>query len=293
MHQYAEQWIRQIKNRQEKEYRPRSYEGDLRRLNTGNYKAPDDIIRDAEKYLANGKTVMFLASCSYMLDPLVRCLKDAGILFWNPYRVKKGQWNPLRHAKHGTENTASRVAAFMSGPFQFNPREIWTPDDFIRWTEIIKATGNFPRGVKDKLPDIVQDLFGIDCISLTEVFSEESTIWQLFDEFTPESAAMWWLENVQSAKVKASEYPLKLILKHSNIEILEKKPQVIVGTIHSVKGGEADVVYLFPDMSVAGMQGSVKSVEERDSIIRMFYVGMTRAKETLVLCQGSSNYAVR
>lgn len=296
VHRYAEQWIRKIKNRQEKEYKPRSFEGEVRRLNTGNYRTPDDIIRDAEQYLQAGKTVMFLASCSYMLNPLIHRLKEEGILFWNPYRVKQGAWNPLRPAKQGAESTASRVAAFMAGVPAMNVprkhREIWTEEEFLKWTEVIKATGNFPRGVKDRLPEIVAEMFEIDYVSLQSIFDEQSSFWSLMDDFTPEAAAKWWLENVQSSKLKASEYPLKLILRH-NIGILEKKPQVIVGTIHSVKGGEADVVYLFPDMSVAGMQGTVKSGEERDSVIRMFYVGMTRARETLVLCQGASNYAVR
>ncbi|NLW75517.1 MAG: ATP-dependent helicase [Methanomicrobiales archaeon] len=290
VHRYAEQWIRKIKNRQEKDYKPRDFEGEIRRFNNGNYKLPDEIIRDAEKYIEAGKTVMFLASCSYMLNPLIYRLKEEGILFHNPYRVKQGAWNPLRVSEG---STASRVAAFMKGPLDFNPRDTWSPEDFLKWTEIIKATGNFPRGTKDQLPQIIEEMFSINCITLEDIFLDESTIWQLFDEFTTDNAAKWWLENVQSSKIKASEYPLRLILKNNNIEILQEKPQVIVGTIHSVKGGEADVVYLFPDLSVAGMQGYVKSTEERDSTIRMLYVGMTRAKETLVLCQGASNYAVR
>lgn len=290
VHRYAEQWIRKIKNRQEKEYKPRDFQGEVRMFNGGNYKEPDEIIRDAEQYMKAGKTVMFLASCSYMLNPLIYRLKEEGILFHNPYRVKQGAWNPLRA---GEGSTAARVAAFMKGPINFDPRDTWTAEDFLKWTEIIKATGNFPRGVKDSLPQIVEEMFSINCISLQEIFVEGSTIWQLFDDFTLENAAKWWLENVQSSKVKASEYPLRLILRNKNLKILEEKPKVIVGTIHSVKGGEADIVYLFPDLSVAGMQGYVKSIEERDSVIRMFYVGMTRARETLVLCQGASNYAVR
>lgn len=293
VHRYAEQWIRKIKNRQEKEYKPRDFQGEVRMFNGGNYKEPDEIIRDAEQYMKAGKTVMFLASCSYMLNPLIYRLKEEGILFHNPYRVKQGAWNPLRAGKQGT---ASRVAAFMAGVPALNPREgttIWTKEEFLHWAEIIKATGNFPRGAKERLSEIVADMNEIDFFDLFEIFEDNSTIWQLMDELVPEKAAKWWLENVQSSKVKASEYPLRLILRNKNLKILEEKPKVIVGTIHSVKGGEADIVYLFPDLSVAGMQGYVKSIEERDSVIRMFYVGMTRARETLVLCQAASNYAVR
>lgn len=63
-----------------------------------------------------------------------------------------------------------------------------------------------------------------------------------------------------------------------------------MGTIHSVKGGEADVVVLFPDLSAAGMRQWVGPWEGRDAVIRCFYVGMTRARETLVICQPGSRH---
>ena len=40
-------------------------------------------------------------------------------------------------------------------------------------------------------------------------------------------------------------------------------PEIIIGTGHSVKGGEADVVYIFPDLSASGMrqwEGSRKDI---------------------------------
>jgi len=68
---------------------------------------------------------------------------------------------------------------------------------------------------------------------------------------------------------------------------------VIVGTIHSVKGGEADVVCLFPDLSGEGDAAYQQAGAPRDSVIRQFYVGMTRARETLYICQQESGMAVR
>jgi superfamily I DNA/RNA helicase len=61
-----------------------------------------------------------------------------------------------------------------------------------------------------------------------------------------------------------------------------------VGTIHSVKGGEADVVFLFPDMSQAGDAAYQRHGPARDAVIRLFYVGMTRAREALYLADGAS-----
>jgi ATP-dependent exoDNAse (exonuclease V) beta subunit len=61
--------------------------------------------------------------------------------------------------------------------------------------------------------------------------------------------------------------------------------------VHSVKGGEADDVILFPDLSPAGYS-EYMSTENRDRILRLFYVGMTRAKDRLVLCERSAPRAV-
>jgi ATP-dependent exoDNAse (exonuclease V) beta subunit len=56
---------------------------------------------------------------------------------------------------------------------------------------------------------------------------------------------------------------------------------VIVGTIHSVKGGEADVVYVSNELSRAGERSYAHC--ELDTL-RAFYVAVTRAKEGLVMC---------
>jgi superfamily I DNA/RNA helicase len=59
-----------------------------------------------------------------------------------------------------------------------------------------------------------------------------------------------------------------------------------------VKGGQADVVYLFPDMSQAGDAQYGRDGAPRDSVIRQFYVGATRAREKLYICARESNMAV-
>ena len=58
---------------------------------------------------------------------------------------------------------------------------------------------------------------------------------------------------------------------------------MVLGTIHSVKGAAADIVYVAPDMSAAGVAQMTGSVNGRDQAIRLFYVAMTRAFEELRL----------
>ena len=71
------------------------------------------------------------------------------------------------------------------------------------------------------------------------------------------------------------------------------KPNVIIGTIYSVKGAQADVVYLAPDLSRAGMVEWSAPGERRDGVVRQMYVGMTRARESLILCQPASAWHVQ
>lgn len=67
----------------------------------------------------------------------------------------------------------------------------------------------------------------------------------------------------------------------SKLKPFKEAPRLWVGTIHSVKGAEADVVYLWPDISYAATR------DDPDAVRRVFYVGMTRAREKVVLCAPS------
>ena len=44
------------------------------------------------------------------------------------------------------------------------------------------------------------------------------------------------------------------------------------------------MVYLFPDLSAAGVRQWEGTRKERDAVIRLGYVMMTSARETLVIC---------
>jgi ATP-dependent exoDNAse (exonuclease V) beta subunit len=52
------------------------------------------------------------------------------------------------------------------------------------------------------------------------------------------------------------------------------------------------VVYLFPDLSQAADAQYARGGPARDSVIRLFYVGLTRARETLYVCQRETGMAV-
>jgi superfamily I DNA/RNA helicase len=92
-----------------------------------------------------------------------------------------------------------------------------------------------------------------------------------------------------ASKSGSLEYPARVVETYG-IESIRDRPRVTVGTIHSVKGAEASKIYLLPDISRASMEQWING--DSDSIRRTFYVGMTRAKNDLVLCGASTKWAV-
>jgi superfamily I DNA/RNA helicase len=90
---------------------------------------------------------------------------------------------------------------------------------------------------------------------------------------------------------KRVQFPAEVTTKRGPRALLQT-PQVMVGTIHSVKGGQADCVYRFPDLSQAGDAQYARVGHSRDSVIRLFYMGATRAREALYICQRETSMTV-
>ena len=101
----------------------------------------------------------------------------------------------------------------------------------------------------------------------------------------------WWRTRVTADASERVTFPADITARRGPRALLEV-PKVVVGTIHSVKGGQADVVYLFPDISQAGDAQYARIGAPRDSVIRQFYVGLTRARDTLYVCQPETGMAV-
>ena len=100
-----------------------------------------------------------------------------------------------------------------------------------------------------------------------------------------------WLRAGMKAQYKdlaSTKYAIKVAQVHGETTLV-KTPQIIVGTIHSVKGGEADIVYVFPDLSPAADDEWYGNAKAKAGVYRTFYVAMTRAREELVLCGPSKS----
>jgi superfamily I DNA/RNA helicase len=290
VHCLADRLIRQVTRRQEKIYLPRPADGKVERLSRDSYKSPEFfIVPSALEHLERGKTVMFLVACSYMLHPVVAVLRKQGIPFHNPYRKANGFWNPLRFGKRSS--SVNRLLALLSAQGSCEQsRRPWTYGEVSLWAECLRSKGILLEGAKKKLQGYDADKL-VALEALGELF-ELAAIEPLLAAYEGDCHALigWWQERLTADVRRRVQYPAEIVRRRGPQALL-KAPQVVVGTIHSVKGGQADVVYLFPDLSQAGDAQYQRFGPPRDSVIRLFYVGATRARETLYVCQRAAALA--
>ncbi|MDY0251445.1 MAG: ATP-dependent helicase [Pseudomonas sp.] len=281
----ANRIIAKIRVREPKEYRPRDHDGKIFTSNA-TWKKPDNVIPVIKGYVAEGKRVMVLATCSYMLGPLIAQLRDRGIPFSNIYKANRGDWNPIRKRQTGNAGAYGRLCAYMAPQgAEFQGVRLWTPGQLESWTEPIRVDGNFQRGAKSKLREMCKTkelapevVLG----AMLEALSEEA-----FDNAVSFDLE-WFLSQITPAKQKAYDFPSR-VYKECGLDGPEMAKMCTVGTVHSVKGAESDVVILFPDISLRGAQHyAMRQGEQFEQILRQFYVGVTRTRDILVLCQGLS-----
>lgn len=290
VHAVAERWVNQLSLRQPKLYRPRMTDHDGNVLTEppvgAAFRVPErldspELVQRVEQELDDGRTVMIVASCTYMLESLITNLREAGVPYHNPYRPAEGRWNPFGG---GTGmSTAERVFRYlvMHPDFDGTPHgRLWTGDDVRAWLPLLGVTqAGLRRGAKteaEALPD--GELSEEDVASL---FADE----EAFKRAT-EADIEWFASSVLGSKEQAIAYPLQVVRKRGP-GALREKPRTTIGTIHSVKGGASDIVYVAPDISTAGA-AQLQTVNGRDQMVRQFYVAMTRSYEELRVLAPSS-----
>jgi hypothetical protein len=289
VHALATRWIGDTPRRLPVEYFPRDCAGAVRQIEA-TVAQPEPAIEDALVQLERGRTVLFATSCGYQLGRIIAELRQAGIPFHNPYRVKRGDWNPLRRCR-GT-SAADRIVAFarpsMVTPDGYHPW--WTVRDLHAWVEWLETAKALTKGAKAKVdrwydadPDRLVDVQ--ECLSLIPP--------QFHDRTVVEQDLDWLVEHTLPRHRRQLFYPLRVARRFGVLE-LTRPPRVVVSTIHGCKGGQADVVYLFPDLSPRAAEewDEPDGGEGKEGIRRAFYVGFTRAREELVLCEAASPLAV-
>ena len=266
VHECAMRWIRRMRGYRPIDYQPRDADGAVRRL-SGDWRHPETVMSLIGRDVNDGKTVMVLASCEYMIRPLVDALREQSLAFYNPYRLKSASWNPLRRRQ--------RVLSFLA-PSRFGTVRL---EDVLEWSGSVTAkVWGIKRDDIAMLPTGAEGT--VDLGVLADVLRAEAMDALLSGDLH------WLASNV--LKKRGMEYAIQIASKRGP-EDLEKDPQIIVGTIHSVKGSEADSVYVFPDLSRSGW---ASFVDGSASVFRQFYVALTRARETLTIFESARRRVV-
>ena len=116
------------------------------------YKQPNPLLRIIEKEVSEGRSVMILGSCKYVVDPTMKMLKREGIPYHNPYRSDKADWNPLRRGRKQVMGI-DRILSFIkpSKDVWGDGTTEWDTEDLKRWMTILKSDGVLAHGVKKLL----------------------------------------------------------------------------------------------------------------------------------------------
>lgn len=268
----AMEWIRQIVARDDVQYQPTDQAGSVEQV-WSNWMFPDgDVFEMVDRCEQSGEDMMVLTACNYMLAPTVSELRRRGVRFHNPFRRKQGSWNPLRVGGKKT-SAVDRLIRFLNLSLESDPATI------REWLDPLESK-ILDRGAKTRAKNLE---VGLDLGALRDLFLEESDFMHAMN-----GNVSWYRDHVIGSKQKAFTYPAQVVTNYApgdssraqRVAALTDKPSVIVGTCHSVKGGEADNVILYPNISWSAKQ---QYDDNPDPVIRQFYVGMTRAKKALYL----------
>ena len=280
VHATAIGWMSSMPGYEEISYEPRNDEGRVSRsASTWGKPQYGGLLSSIEADVSAGRTAMVITTCDYMLRPLVACLRERGVPFHNPYKRRHGGWNPLRPAAKGKQSASTRVLSFLRS----SRGETYQLTDVVAWTNTIAAK------------HLACTRAALEAELIDNDFLDSSPYAWVAERLTAEALAAWdtgdldWLEANLLKQYEPMRFAIK-VARSRGADALDATPQVVVGTIHSVKGGEADSVYLAPDLSPSATtewRGT-----GRAAVYRAFYVGMTRARESLTLLQPATSNAV-
>lgn len=260
-------------------YRPRDDDGEVRRAGLP--------LRDSEGIIQLIQTLpgttMILATCGYMLRPLMSALRAAGLPWHNPYRRNDGALNPLREdAGEGRTSTVTRVLAFLRPHPEVwgDDARLWQADDLAIWLRMLRADQFKERGLRDRL---LASPLALDMDMVAEALTDEARAGM-------EHLRLDWLAQAVLREYRGVIEFMEIIARRGGLACLRERPRLILGTIHSVKGGEGDNVILSPDISLQAAE-SLATRAGQDAMIRLMYTGVTRARERLVLLEPSGRLA--
>jgi len=190
---------------------------------------------------------LILSQAGYTLHPAASWLRSGGYLY--NYRGSRSISQKLSDAVNGWESLRRGHTVSV---------------DVVRKIYSLMSTG-------DRVKKGFKKLTGVD----SDAFFSMQDLVQDFGLLATED--MIWSEAMDKIPSEDRAYITAMLRRG---EKFNAKPRITLSTIHGAKGGEADNVVLFTDISRA----AERDMEENpDDMHRVFYVGVTRTKDTLVI----------
>lgn len=246
----AKMTITQVDNRQDKQIKPHHDGGEFIPLHSPD---PENVIS-----LINPDDTMILFRAKYQMQNFGQELIKAGIPFKDRFKTWRDNIIALRNAfaaLHDGDNYMSGKAAQRI---------------------VVEMPGDtFANGVsQSKWEDKFASKNKVDCEQVLNLFRySRPTSW---------GGLSRWCEEFEEANYYQTE-AVKHNIHQGNQDM--EPDGIRINTIHGSKGREADTVILSTD-TTQSVKENMDNGEISDAERRLYYVGMTRTENRLVMCQG-------
>jgi len=192
---------------------------------------------------------LVLAQAGYFLDAATEDLKSRGFLF----------------SRNGRRSISEKLSEAINGWEQLRKGKRITGEAARAIYSYMSVNDRVKRGFK-KLPALDDD----ETVSLEELTANHGLL---------ATIDMIWHEAMDKMPSGERAYITALLRRGEKFNAI---PRINLSTIHGSKGGEADNVVLYTDLSPAASKAAETAP---DDLHRVFYVGVTRTKQNLFLVE--------
>jgi superfamily I DNA/RNA helicase len=229
-----------------------------------------DMLDGAIEQCLKQKDVIIISRCRYQLGRIKEWLEENNIMYYNPYS-EDIYFNAVPPPSSKQYGMFTALEAF------YNKQNIYK-QDLLYLLELLPSNKCFIKGAKTFLKNSDRPYWSFDDLVFTPQMNGKILIKDEIRKIILEGKMEYLIDIISDNHKKEYER----YLKYKKMQNSDRK--VKLGTIHSVKGGEAEVVFLINEGTNKILQRLTNiNDNERDDEYKVWYVGITRASEKLVI----------